>query len=163
MRHAELVTGVSRPYLLNLFSSILQSFLWCNFEDSGSRDHGPGLVRFGHLKESLSYFIAIFFGTPRAIGSECRPNLVSVCHSCRCNPDEVSPITGRLHFFHCQTKGNNRSPFLRENSSDATMSGIRLLLAERSTVSGTLPLTPSTGQPSSHFTGTRYGMRPTAP
>ena len=43
------------------------------------------------------------------------------------------------------------------------MPGISPLLAGRFNVSGTFPSTPSTGQPSDHFTGTRYGMRPTAP
>jgi hypothetical protein len=38
-----------------------ESFLWCDFEDPGARDEGPGLIRFGRLKEILSYFVAIFF------------------------------------------------------------------------------------------------------
>src|SRR5215212_4027881 len=51
-------------------------------------------------------------------------------------------------WFHCQTNGKSRSPVLRVNSSGATIPGIIPLLAGRSSVSGTLPLTPNTGQPS---------------
>src|SRR5688572_22351974 len=58
-------------------------------------------------------------------------------------------------WFHCQTNGNAGSFFFRVNSSDCAMPGIKLLLAGRFNVSGTLPPTPKTGQPSSHFTGTR--------
>ena len=66
-------------------------------------------------------------------------------------------------WFHCQTNGSAGSPVRRVNSSGATMPGINPLPAGRSRVAGTLPPTPITGQPSSHFTGTRKGTRPTAP
>src|SRR4051812_24085732 len=58
-------------------------------------------------------------------------------------------------WFHCQTSGNARSPFLRVNSSEATIPGIKPLPAGRSSVSDTLPLIPKTGHPSTHFTGTK--------
>ena len=50
-------------------------------------------------------------------------------------------------WFHCQTKGNAGSPFLRLNSSLLTIPGIKpfvRVLGGKSSVSGTFPLTPIT-------------------
>src|SRR5690606_40742596 len=57
-------------------------------------------------------------------------------------------------WFHCQTKGNALSFFLRLKSSDAAIDGIKPLLGGKSKYCGTFPFSPKTGQPSSHLTGT---------
>ena len=69
-------------------------------------------------------------------------------------------------WLNCQASGKSRSPSARSKSSLATMPlapDLPCSPTGMSSVIGTLPSSPKTGQPSSQVTGTRYGMRPTAP
>ena len=52
------ITNRLRPLLTSITTNL---FLWREFEDPGSGDYGPGLIRFDRIKESLSYFVAILF------------------------------------------------------------------------------------------------------